>query len=273
MTVLLWLALILLIAATVISARYSFRFIVGGLGWVFFSIHWFTLPPGYLILDDYFNIGLVILTGLLCLFIAYIMFRARNEKDDKNKRGQILISLTRAVSVAGIIYFMFADIVFLNTWLISLVTGQVIWLLEKIGYPVIAIAWNRLAVNGQIVEIILACTGIESMALFLGLVSSAKESQGSQKFKAFLISVPVIYILNLIRVSFTASAYGFAWFGTPDESFHIAEHMITKAGSTIALIGISYIVLKILPEVADLIDGLVTIMKTDLKKLIASKPL
>ena len=271
MTILLWLALILLIAATVISARHSSRFIVGGLGWFFFSFHWFTLPPGYLELEDYFNIGLVILTGLLCLFIAYIIFRARNEMDDKNKRGEILISLTRAVSVAGIIYFIFADIVFLNSWLISRVTDQVIWLLERIGYPVMAIAWNRLAVNGQIVEIILACTGIESMALFFGLVSSAKESQGSQKFKAFLISVPVIYMLNLIRVSFTASAYGFAWFGTPEESFHIAEHVITKMGSTLALIGISYIVLKILPEIADMIDGLVMIMKTDLKKLTASK--
>jgi archaeosortase A (PGF-CTERM-specific) len=199
------------------------------------------------------------------------MFQARNETDDKNKRGEILISLTRAVSVSGIVYFMFVDIVFLNTWLISLVTGQVIWLLEKIGYPVVAIAWNRLAVNGHIVEIILACTGIESMALFFGLVLSAKKSMGSQKFKAFLISVPVIYILNLIRVSFTASAFGFAWFGSPEESFHIAEHMITKVGSTLALIGISYMVLKILPEVAELIDGLVMIMKTDLKKLTASK--
>lgn len=271
MTILLWLALILLIAATVISSRHSSRFIVGGLGWVFFSFHWFSLPQGYLILDDYFNIVLVILTGLLCILIAYIMFMERNEKDNNNKRGEILISLTRAVSVAGIIYFMFADIVYLNTWLISLVTGQVIWLLEQIGYPVMTISWNRLAVNGQIVEIILACTGIESMALFFGLVSSAKGSQWSQKSRAFLISVPVIYMLNLIRVSFTASAYGFAWFGTPEESFHIAEHMITKVGSTLALIGISYIVLKMLPEVADLIDGLVMIMKTDLKKLTSSK--
>jgi len=82
-----------------------------------------------------------------------------------------------------------------------------------------------------------------------------------------MISVPVIYILNLIRVSFTASAYGLSWFGTPDESFHISEHFITKAGSVLALILVSYMVIKTLPEVSIMIDGALKTMRTEFRRL------
>jgi archaeosortase A (PGF-CTERM-specific) len=119
----------------------------------------------------------------------------------------------------------------------------------------------------MVVEIILACTAIESIALFSGIISSAADVSAAQKFKAFIISVPVVYILNLIRVSFTASAYGLSWFGTPDESFHISEHMITKAGSLLALFLISYMIFKILPEVSDMIDGVLKIMRIEFRKL------
>jgi archaeosortase A len=74
-------------------------------------------------------------------------------------------------------------------------------------------------------------------------------------------------LLNIIRVSFTASAYGLSWFGTPDESFHISEHFITKAGSLLALMLISYYVLKMLPEVSDMIDGILNMMRTEFHKL------
>jgi len=119
----------------------------------------------------------------------------------------------------------------------------------------------------MVVEIILACTAIESIALFSGIISSAAGVSAAQKFRAFMISVPVVYILNLIRVSFTASAYGLSWFGTPDESFHISEHIITKAGSLLALFLISYMVFKILPEVSDMIDGVQKIMRIEFRNL------
>jgi archaeosortase A (PGF-CTERM-specific) len=148
-----------------------------------------------------------------------------------------------------------------------MVTNQTIWVVEKLGFPVALVEWNKLAVNGLPVEIILACTAIESMALFSGLISSAIGAPFARKFRAFMISVPVIYVLNLIRVSFTASAYGLSWFGTPDESFHISEHFITKAGSLLALLLISYMVLKMLPEVSDMIDGIMKMMGIEFRKL------
>ena len=264
MTVILWISLGLLVIASILPKSINSRFIFGGSGWIFLSIYWSMQLERYIELIDYVNIILIIAATVASLFIAHITFQAK----DNNKNGyEVFISLSRAASVGGLIYFLFAEIGFLNTWIISTVTGQGIWLIERLGFPVVQVAWNELAVNGMVIEIILACTAIESIALFSGIISSAKGATTLRRLQAFMISVPVIYILNIIRVSFTASAYGFSWFGTPEESFHISEHIITKAGSLLALLLISYIVLKTLPEVSDMIDGVVKMMKMEIRRL------
>jgi archaeosortase A (PGF-CTERM-specific) len=260
----LWISLGLLAMASILPKVYNIRFLFGGFGWIFLSVYWFLQPPSYIELLDYFNAFLVIAASMVSLFIAYITLQARSKKEVDY---EVLFSLSRAASVSGLIYFLFADVELFNNGIISLVTNQTIWVAKRWGFPVTQVAWNQLAINGLAVEIILACTAIESIALFTGIISSATGAPLKQKFRAFMISVPVIYILNLIRVSFTASAYGFGWFGTPDESFHISEHFITKAGSLLALLLVSYTVLKTLPEVSDMIDGIFKTMTTEFRKL------
>ena len=66
--------------------------------------------------------------------------------------------------------------------------------------------------------------------------------------------------MNLIRNVFVVDAYGMTWFGDPDMSFYIAHTVIAKIGSLIALFLIAYAVLKILPEIIDMIDGLLNIV-------------
>ncbi|MCX9085539.1 MAG: archaeosortase A [Candidatus Methanoperedens sp.] len=263
MIVILWISLSLLVIAAFLPKSYKSRFIFGGSGWIFLAIYWSSLIGGYLDLRDYVNVILVITASVISLLIAHITFQAKDNND--KGRYEVFISLSRAASIGGLIYFLFAEVELLNTWIISTVTGQGIWLVEKVGFPVAQVAWNQLAVNGLDVEIILACTAIESIALFSGIISSATGATTLRKVQAFMISVPVIYMLNIIHVSFTASAYGFAWFGTPEESFHISEHIITKAGSLLALFIISYIILKILPEVTDMIDGVVKMMRVEFR--------
>jgi archaeosortase A (PGF-CTERM-specific) len=264
MTEALWIALGLLAIASILPKAYNSRFVFGGFGWIFLSIYWFLQPSSYMGIQDYFNAFLVVAAAVVSLFIAYIIFQAIDKKEGGY---EVFISLSRAASVGGFLYFLFAEVGSLNSRIISTVTDQAIWVIGKFGVPVEQVAWNQLAVNGLPVEIILACTAIESIALFTGLISSAKETPFARKFRAFMVSVPVIYILNLMRVSFTASAYGLSWFGTPDESFHISEHFITKAGSLLALLLISYMVLKTLPEVSDMIDGSMKLLRTEFRKL------
>lgn len=264
MTTILWISLILLAAASILPKAYNSRFVAGGTGWIFLSIYWSLQPETYFEIQDYANALLVIAASVASFFIAYIMFKAW---DKKESGYEVFISLSRAASVGGLLYFLFAEIGFLNTKIISIVTDQAVWVTGKFGFPVEQVAWNQLAVNGMAVEIILACTAIESIALFSGIISSAADAPAARKLKAFVISVPVIYILNLQRLAFTASAYGFSWFGTPDESFHISEHIITRAGSLLALFLISYMVLKTLPEVSDMIDGVVKMMRIEFRRL------
>jgi archaeosortase A (PGF-CTERM-specific) len=241
----LWASLILLVIASVIPKGYNSRYVIGGLGWIFLFIYLFFQPQYYLKIEDYLNAVLAIAAALVSVFIAYIVLRSGNQKNGEN---EVFFSLSRAASVGGLIYFLFAEVKFLNIRIISAVTDQAVYMLGRSGFPVEQVAWNQFAVNGFVVEIILACTAIESIALFSGIISCATGAPASRKIQTFMISVPVLYFLNLIRVSFTASAYGLSWFGTPDESFHISEHFITKIGSLLALLVISYFVFKTLPE-------------------------
>jgi len=264
MTAILWISLGLLVIASFLPKSFNSRFIFGGSGWIFLAIYWSSLIGGYIELMDYVNVILVIAASVISLLIAHITFRAK----DSNEKGsyEVFISLSRAASIGGLIYFLFAEVKLLNMGIISMVTDQAIWVTGKFGFPVAQVAWNQLAVNGLAVEIILACTAIESIALFVGIISSATGAPIGQKFRAFMMSVPIIYSLNLLRLAFTASAYGFGWFGTPDESFHISEHIITKAGSLLALFIISYMILKTLPEVTDMIDGVLKMIRLELRR-------
>ena len=55
-----------------------------------------------------------------------------------------------------------------------------------------------ITLNGHTVKIILACTAIESIALFMGLIGAVRAPY-NRLTRAFIVSVPVIYVLNLIR--------------------------------------------------------------------------
>jgi archaeosortase A (PGF-CTERM-specific) len=159
--------------------------------------------------------------------------------------------VTGVAAIGSLFYFPFSQIESFNHWIISTVTYHVVLILHTIGYPVTS-TWNTISFNGYTVEIILACTAIESMALFMGLIASVK-APVKNVVSAFLASVPVIYILNLFRDAFVVVAYAQQWFGP--SSFEIAHHGIAKLGSLIALFVIGYAVLKLLPQLFDLIDG------------------
>lgn len=278
----LWLAVGLMVASSVIPRTSRVRKLVGGIGWGVFSIHWSYQPFHYLKIMDYANVLLTIVVALFCLLVAYIMFleyrkgplKIMNNKEvlhskfsDQGKADSLDITsmLTSASALGALVYFPFANFAFLNTWIIGGVTSQVIWVLHYLEIPAYMKAWNMISLNGYTVEIILACTAIESIALFMGLIGAVR-APISRMAMAFIVSVPVIYVLNLIRDIFVVVAYGEQWFGA--DSFIIAHNYIAKAGSGIALFIISYAVLQILPELFGMIDGLWVILSKELKSLL-----
>jgi archaeosortase A (PGF-CTERM-specific) len=271
-----------MVASSAIPRTIRVRKLVGGIGWGLFSIHWSYQPIHYLETLDYANVLLTIVVTLLCLLVAYIMFQEyrkgplhiRNNREvlhsDFSAQGEtdsldITSMLTSASALGALVYFPFANFSPLNTWIIGGVTSQVLWVLQYFDIPAYMKAWNMITLNGYTVEIILACTAIESIALFMGLIGAVRATLNRMAM-AFLVSVPVIYILNLIRDIFVVVAYGEQWFGA--DSFIIAHNYIAKAGSGIALFVISYAVLRILPELFGMIDGLWVIFSKELKSLL-----
>lgn len=254
---LLWVAVVFMVISSIIPKSQKIRNLIGGLGWGFFSMHWAYQPIHYLEINDYANVVLALVVAAFCLIMAHSMIKQykQNAEPKPNNSNSINITsmVTGATAIGALFYFPFAEIPIMNTWIITEVTNQVMWMLNLLDFPALRESWDMISLNGYKVRIILACTAIESIALFTGLIISVN-APTKRLASAFLVSVPVIYGLNLIRDVFVIIAYGEQWFGA--NSFEVAHHMIAKAGSGIALFVIAYAVLKILPELLDLIDGL-----------------
>ncbi len=257
-----WLALGLLVIASLIPLNNKIKLPLAGVSWLFFSIHWMFQWQHYYELEDYVNVFLTIFAAFFSIFIGYLMI-----KKDKRLFGKIngidtltsISMMTTAAAISGLSYFLFSEIPSMNSWIITTVTDQTVWIGSFLGITITRLDWNLIAVNGYKVEIILACTAIESIALFIGIIASVN-APIKRLASAFIISVPVIYGLNLIRNVFVVDAYGMMWFGDPDMSFYIAHTVIAKIGSLIALFLIAYAVLKILPEIIDMIDGVLNLL-------------
>ncbi len=252
---LLWSALLLFIVASLISTKRSY--FIGSAGWLFFAAHWASLPIYYVHISDFFNVILTILVAVFCAFVALIMLLNKDE---------LTLTITRAAAIGGIFYFSFAEFSYLNYVLRETVTFQSVAILNALGIQAIQLDWNIVMLNNHIVEIILGCTGIESMALLLGIIACTPAPLPN-KFKAFFISVPVVYFLNIVRNCFVITASGYEWFGPSDYSFYIAHNVLAKLGSIMALIVISYLVFKILPELLDVVVNVFTLLKGGIRDI------
>jgi len=242
----LWVGLAFLVISAITGRRYF-----SGLGWLFFGIHWVRQPGYYLDIGDYFNVVLTILVALVSFYMAWIILVGVS-------RSRSCDWASSAVAIGGLIYFPFAEFAPLKEGLIGQTTHITVLLLEALQVPVSTIGFNEIYLNGYSVEVILTCTAIESIALFAGVIISVKAPLW-KRTKALMVSVPVIYILNLFRNAFVMIAYGNQWFGA--DSFQVAHNEIAKLGSTIALFLIAYWVLVLLPELLDMIDELIKVLR------------
>ncbi len=262
-----WAAIGAFIAALLLASqgyREPARYLGVG-AWVAFGVFWVTMVPYYYgEAQSPLKTILGLLALPLCLYTGYLLWAGRDS----------LLILTKAVACMGLIYLPVETIPFVKTLLIETTAAQTHFGMELLGYsPGLIEGSNGYVskfgfdpnetVTGRTTYIVLACTGIGSMAIFGGLVAAVKAPL-KRKAAAFALAVGVIWFLNLVRNVFIGLASPWGWFQqdwlvsfmttymgaeASRVSFLVAHNYIAQSLSIVALVGITYLVVKILPEI------------------------
>lgn len=219
------------------------RAFIGAFAWLLFSFACLLKAFEFLQSKDYVN---------FCIFCLGTLFFILMAKAIISRNSPTFHEVTAFSALACIFYFPFVFISPLNDAIIGTTAFLSAALGKTLGYSITA-QRRILELNGSSVEIILACTAIESMALFAGATLGIN-AEARRKLKAFAISVPTIYFLNLFRNVFVLVSHSYSLFG--ENSFYIAHHVVAKFFSFIALLAIAYAVFRILPELTELIYSL-----------------
>jgi archaeosortase A (PGF-CTERM-specific) len=219
-------------------------------GWTGMVLYLFAEIPYYLSINNFLYPLLAVLSVPFLIITSRLLLKSELR----------VMQLSTAAAVAFLIYAPFEFIPALGNWLISVVVGQVFWVLNLLHYDTLLVAWDMFQRYGYRIEIILACTGIQGIAIMLG-VACAVPSSWRQKLFSFLLVVPTIYILNIARNVAVIIAYTEQWFpylteiaGNGEngyESFFWAHNVIAEGLALVLLIGIAYGLFRINPGLAE----------------------
>lgn len=192
------------------------------------------------------------------------------------REDKAVFSLTRAAGVAFMIYAPFAFVEEIGNTLIKVVVQHTGIILGLFQYSTDTVLWNTFQHGFFRVEIILACTGIQAIAIMLG-VAAAVPTTTKQKILAFLLIAPVIYILNLFRnagVIITYTSQMFSWL--PDisgsseygySSFFWAHNIFAEGIALIFLIALAYSLFRLIPALGDFAADLIGTYEKEIRKI------
>jgi archaeosortase A (PGF-CTERM-specific) len=237
--------------------------------WLGFALFWALLVPHFAFVQlSIVESVLAAIAVPACGYVGYHVARGRES----------LFVLSRAVAVMGLVYLpaMMLDVV--RVPLVELVTRQTAWTIAALGYTPEVVTQDGVRnvfvfrESGRVARstvILLACTGLGSMAIFAGLVAAVRAPL-DRKLRALAVSVPVVWVLNVARNTFITLAYGHQWlqvhpdlvlwlFGAdhPDlVSFLLADRVVAQTLAVVALVGVLLAVLRELPELQVVVGDL-----------------
>jgi archaeosortase A len=223
-------------------------------GWIVFSFYWATQPNTL-----YWGEEQDIVNAVLCIAGIFVLFYLAYQdwySMTTKKRIPSLQWIAGASSLAGLIYFIF-ELTPLAPWLIESVAAQSAFLLQVATGEQVLLNGPFLSYKAAHIRIIFACTAVQSMVIFVGMILPLPDVPWKRRATGLLITVVPVYLLNLIRnalITYLVGIYG-------EGFFSIAHNYIGKGGSLIALVLLLFIVVKVVPEVFDHILAL-----TDLPK-------
>jgi archaeosortase A (PGF-CTERM-specific) len=254
--------------------------------WFLFGAFWLVLVPHFVFEQKSIVEGIGSIAAVpLSVYAGYLLWNGRDT----------LFFLTRAVAIMGLIYLPFSYLPLIadnpaREFIIEVTADQTKVLLNAIGvepelvtgvdvgrpvsenidYQYESTFYFEGNSRPIVYTIIIACTGLGSMAIFAGAILAVR-APWHRKAKALAVAVPVIYVLNLIRNVFIATMFGeqrMQWFVEPIMtvfatndpqlvSYYIADRILAQVGSVLALIVITLLIVRFLPEIVILVeDGL-----------------
>ncbi|MEF8839795.1 MAG: archaeosortase A [Haloarculaceae archaeon] len=274
---------------------------VAVVAWVLFAAFWFSLIDFYLLVQKSAIEGVgSILAVPLSLWIGYKLWTGRDS----------LFVLTRAIAVMALIYVPFVRFELLRKPLIEVVTVQTEFVVNALGYHpevvdgLILEGWGEIGPKTHpyrstfvfykeeaapiTYTIKLACTGLGSMALVGGLIAAVR-APISRKVRAMAIAIPVIWVLNIVRNVFISISFGEqymhllpdligALFALSDPrmvSFIVADRIVAQSLSVLALLMITWLIVKELPELVTVLEDVIYLVSGrdyDLQEAIGARP-
>jgi len=223
------------------------------IGWILFALYWSTKTNSL-----YFGVDGDFVNAFLCIVGVYVLFYIAYHEWLSLKRNENIECLNwvaGAASIAGFIYFII-EIAPLAPWLIDIAAAQCGGILNLFIGNVEVDGPNIFYKGSFVVNIIFACTAIQSMVLFVGLILPLYKVDIKRKFYGLVVTLVPIYFLNLIRNVIVA-------YLVKDDPglFFMAHNVIGKGGSLIALVILLFIVIRIVPEIFDEIVCLIDLHK------------
>jgi archaeosortase A (PGF-CTERM-specific) len=240
LTIILFVSLILLLLGFLLKKE-GLNKKIRIIGWILFAFFWSTQSNTLYFGEDgdIFNAALAIAGVFALFYIAYHEWLSLKRKENIS----CLNWVAGVAAVSGIIYFTI-DQTPLAMWLREVVATQSGGLLNIFTGNVTVDGIN---IHYELAHItlIFACTAVQSMVLFVGMILPLSNVTIKKKFFGLLITVVPIYVLNLVRNAGVIYLTG----KNGPEFFSTAHNLIGKTGSLIALIVLVFVVIKIIPEV------------------------
>ncbi|WP_066414292.1 archaeosortase A [Halorubrum aethiopicum] len=280
-----WIVAILFAAAWLLDARgYAAGRALAAGTWGLFGLFWLTTVPYFAFEHQSYVESILALVGVpACLYVGYLLYDGRAS----------LFTLTRAVSIMLFIYLPFETIPAFTLAgvavpeprriLIEIVANHTGAMIDLLGYAPervtsyegydAAFGWTLADGHRMRINVVLACTGLGSMAIFGGLVA-AVEGPLDRKIRALVVSIPLIYVLNILRTTFITIVAGnqymqwqpelvLAMFGASNPyrvSFLVSDRIISQLLAVVALIGITYLVARQLPELVVILEDVLYVL-------------
>lgn len=250
--------------------------------WGLFALFWLLLIHHFALVHRSIVQTVLILVAVpACLYVGYTLWTGRDS----------LLVLSRAVAVMGIIYLPFQMSAWAHGILIEAVARQSFIVIDALGFDEIGLEESEGEKGGMLTNrftndvegvrntrVVFACTGIESMAMFGGLIAAVKAPL-RRKALGVLLAVSIIWVLNIARNVFIAVANAYQWFaiswvegpvmaafGLSDParvSFFVADRVISQGLAIFALIGVAWLVSRFVPELLDIIEELLYLLTGD----------